>query len=1229
MKNLILSLLLVFTGFAFGQTPYEHYSDVIIYGTLTADQDWAKLDSLELRALTISGVPVTFVTQEQVEDWVGGMMVGIETLISVDYDDPNGEIDYVVDEASIDHASITNTHNLSTDIIHSYVDSVASALTGVLRADAGLLSIDSDVTDLVTFPTDHQIDADTTTWDATRYWVGQQGYITGNESITLSGDVSGTGTTAITTTIGADKILESMLKEVSTTPGDEDFLTYEGTGGDFEWHSIADLDLATQTWHGSNDDDVPESGDFTNLLDSEVDHDGLTNTHNLSTDIVHSVIDSVAIALTGVLRSDAGLLSIDGDVSDLVDHASIANTHNLSTDIIHSVIDSVAIALTGVLRSDAGLLSVDGDVSDLVDHESIANTHNLSTDIVHNVIDSVAVALTGVLRTDAGLLSIDANVTDLVDVFAGTGADGLVPDPTSETGLYLKDDGTWSTPVGGGGDPIHILDGGVSISTDPDALDFLGADFVVTDATLADSVEISLASNIMREGENITLLDAPNTWRLFYSNGTNDITELALGASGYLKTNGVDQIPTWASPGGAGTMTYIDSSEVQIGGSDIAGLDFNADDFNLTEAPDTEINISIDDSGIDHDATTNFVAEEHIRWDLTGAGTIHIDNYIENVSTSLTLDTPTATTIPINSDGSSPDITLIEATTTTAGILGSGKWNEIVANSLKATNVSTSLTLDTPTSTTVPINSDGSSPDITLIEATTSTAGLLGATKWDEIVANSAFTTTPSTVITAGTNIDWSGNTLNVTGGSGDVTAVPTPLDNQIAVWTGATSIEGDANFTWTATGLYMAATIMVMQDAGDITWSIDSDGDANFELDNGGGVGDLSRIRFEELDVDKMGILYDGELNLFRIYDYANATGVIAYDTDDSILGIEATGGMNVNSATIGSWQVAIRDDDGAIPLRLETGVAGGAVYESFYSNVQEWRIGFDVQEDFVIVDQTSSLTGLEILNATGNIVLFGGLADTDHTLTFNGESSDLVWTYMEDEQYLTSNRDLWIESNNAVFKVDGGTGDGTVEIDAGGADTARVEFLAAGAIMGGLDYASASNTFRFYEIGQVVWTYDQEDEIFVTNVDFQLEDSEIILDATPDSDHTGSGTKATFTNGNGGSVNFGDVCFIQTDGDLEFADADGVSTMPGFVMALATITATSAGEWLVQGFARDASWSWTIGGEIFISLTATTGNTLTQTAPSASGDIVQIVGIATSATEMYFYGDFSTATN
>ena len=59
-------------------------------------------------------------------------------------------------------------------------------------------------------------------------------YLTGNQTITLSGDVSGSGTTALTVTVGADKILETHLKSVNA-PTDEYCLTYETTTGDFEW----------------------------------------------------------------------------------------------------------------------------------------------------------------------------------------------------------------------------------------------------------------------------------------------------------------------------------------------------------------------------------------------------------------------------------------------------------------------------------------------------------------------------------------------------------------------------------------------------------------------------------------------------------------------------------------------------------------------------------------------------------------------------------------------------------------------------------------------------------------------------------------------------------------------------------------------------------------------------------------------------------------------------------
>ena len=301
---------------------------------------------------------------------------------------------------------------------------------------------------------------------------------------------------------------------------------------------------------------------------------------------------------------------------------------------------------------------------------------------------------------------------------------------------------------------------------------------------------------------------------------------------------------------GLGSNKYV----LQSDGTDLAWSEFLASEMNIV------------DSGLYYTATQVEAAFAENR-PLINANTAKVSN----VSTSLTLGTPTATTVPINSDGSSPDITLIEATTTTAGLLGAAKWNEIVANTAKVTNtddqkidvftgsgntislslendgeatktldisgftaiaantakntnvstslsvgtvgintvaitsdggaddvtlpaatvttagmlttakwgeivannakntnVSTSLTLGTPTATTVLINSDGSSPDVTLIEATTTTAGLLGASKWDEIVANSLKATNVSTALSEGTR---TATTYGITsdGGSDDL----------------------------------------------------------------------------------------------------------------------------------------------------------------------------------------------------------------------------------------------------------------------------------------------------------------------------------------------------------------------------------------------------------------------------------------------------------------------------
>lgn len=124
--------------------------------------------------------------------------------------------------------------------------------------------------------------------------------------------------------------------------------------------------------------------------------------------------------------------------------------------------------------------------------------------------------------------------------------------------------------------------------------------------------------------------------------------------------------------------------------------------------------------------------------------------------------------------------------------------------------------------------------------------------------------------------------------------------------------------------------------------------------------------------------------------------------------------------------------------------------------------------------------------------------------------------------------------------------------------------------------------------------------------------------LTAAPADDHTASGMTIQLKAHE--NVAFGDVCFINSDGEAALIDADAVATMNGVCMAIATINANDTGAFLLKGIARDDSWNWTVGGFVYGSVTGTSGNTLSQTAPSGTDDVVQILGVATHADRMYF---------
>ncbi len=118
---------------------------------------------------------------------------------------------------------------------------------------------------------------------------------------------------------------------------------------------------------------------------------------------------------------------------------------------------------------------------------------------------------------------------------------------------------------------------------------------------------------------------------------------------------------------------------------------------------------------------------------------------------------------------------------------------------------------------------------------------------------------------------------------------------------------------------------------------------------------------------------------------------------------------------------------------------------------------------------------------------------------------------------------------------------------------------------------------------------------------------------------DHSVSGQKVQLQAGV--AMNFGDIGYIDATGKVQLGDADAIATASCVLMcADNSIGSGATGTFLIIGLARDDSWNWTIGGLIYLSVTGTTGNTLTQTPPSGTNDVIQIVGIANTQDLMFF---------
>lgn len=114
-----------------------------------------------------------------------------------------------------------------------------------------------------------------------------------------------------------------------------------------------------------------------------------------------------------------------------------------------------------------------------------------------------------------------------------------------------------------------------------------------------------------------------------------------------------------------------------------------------------------------------------------------------------------------------------------------------------------------------------------------------------------------------------------------------------------------------------------------------------------------------------------------------------------------------------------------------------------------------------------------------------------------------------------------------------------------------------------------------------------------------------------------TVTGTTITLTAGE--NLAFGDIIYIKSDGLAWKANATDNTKVLAIGMVTATILTGNPGIILLSGTATLSSWTWTVGSTSPIYLFTTSGG-MTQTQPSTTGNIIQVLGFPLSATTILF---------
>ena len=684
-----------------------------------------------------------------------------------------------------------------------------------------------------------------------------------------------------------------------------------GTVDGSDLHSIVE-----GTWRSAADSAARDAltdltvGDFIYVEDTSslvrVDTvQGSTNTLNAST-----VVNLGVVQLgTTAVRVEPNVIAVD----------ATANRVYLNTNTV---------AATGVTASNAGtnLTLLNGTASG-------STTYTGGTGItVDNVNDTISITANGVtadelnvsgdgtsgqvLTSDGdGSFSWSADVDTTYGPFTRT-MDGLVPNPTTTTEVrYLREDGTWEIPpdntdhttytidaVDNGADVnLNLIAAGSTSGTDTvmitagtaitlDSVTTGGFTINSSDTTYSagTGLEISAANqiSISEDGVTASLLNVAgngNSGQVLSSDGDGSfswVNQTGGGGGGGGADNDDTVVPTWDANEIAnyerGQLVYFSGSVYYLNDGTVGSLDpaQNSDWIDIGPADTSGFQPTLTQAQLNVINANPFTTA---RQNEVIANSLKVSN----VTTNLGYTASSTNGIVTSSDGT--NATIPTATTTNAGLLTPAEKGEIAANNLKVTNATHTGDVTGSTALTITAGAVGAdeldvSGDGTMGQFLTSDGD--GSFSWTTATTGSGGITSVNTDRVANSG---AGGTLKGTGTSASPLSVASlPEWSETAAY-----LDGDVVIDPTALGLFQARMDIA---AGDVTTPVPNVIDISF-----GNVG---------ANVGVYSVLFS---NGNQFTPVANTVYTIAigggYNVDFTVMG------SDINTTILNSWIIAPAD--------------------------------------------------------------------------------------------------------------------------------------------------------------------------------------------------------------------------------------------------------------------------------------------------------------------------------